>query len=124
PARFGIESGASSAPLPAPNFATTPGATSTPGRPSVFSKPLSGYPLAPKAERRPGANSVAMQGPCSNLTPFGRRARLVSGIVTMAIGIAMGAALIAAGARWWWRVIVFIPFWAGALGLLQAREST
>lgn len=49
-----------------------------------------------------------------------RRYLGVGGLVT-ALGLAIY--LIAAGTGMWWRLLTFLPFWAGTLGLMQSREK-
>ena len=48
--------------------------------------------------------------------------RLVLGVVALALGLAAG--LLLAGADRWWRLVVFIPLWLGALSISQAQEGT
>jgi hypothetical protein len=49
---------------------------------------------------------------------------MTSGIVLLSIGAVMATALVMADAQRLWRLTLFLPFWAGALGVLQAREKT
>lgn len=60
----------------------------------------------------------------TNLGPRGRRRRLVLGVAMLAAGAAVAGALLAAGAGTGWLLLTWPPFWAGALGLIQAREGT
>lgn len=46
------------------------------------------------------------------------------GLTMLGGGALIAVALILAGAPRAWRVVLLLPFWAGALGLLQAREKT
>jgi hypothetical protein len=43
---------------------------------------------------------------------------------TRQLGAIAAALLLGFGARRAWRIVVFLPMWAGALGLLQVREKT
>jgi hypothetical protein len=60
----------------------------------------------------------------ANIGPGGRRRRVLVGVVMMAIGLVAVGALIVAGAARGWGLAAFLPFWLGALGLIQARERT
>lgn len=59
-----------------------------------------------------------------NIGPGERRKRLVQGIVALAVGVIAVGALVAMRAAPGWIFVAFVPFWAGALGLIQARERT
>jgi hypothetical protein len=59
-----------------------------------------------------------------NIGPRERRKRMAMGIAMLALGAALAAVLTARGAAPWWRASLFVPFWLGALGLLQARAGT
>jgi hydrogenase-4 membrane subunit HyfE len=59
----------------------------------------------------------------SNIGPRETRKRRIVGWVALACGVAAAAVLLAAGAPRWARLGVALPFWAAALGLLQAREK-
>lgn len=62
---------------------------------------------------------------CSiNIGPKQRRMRHVFGIVGVAIGGLIAAALVTYGVARPWRALLFVPFFAGALGILQARGKT
>lgn len=50
-----------------------------------------------------------------------RRRRL--GVAGLAGGVALVVVLLATGAGLWWRLLAFVPFWAGTLGLVQSREN-
>ena len=62
--------------------------------------------------------------PVGNIGPRGRRRRFALGLVMGAVGLVAVAALIVAGAAPGWVLAAFVPFWVGALGLIQARERT
>ena len=59
----------------------------------------------------------------ANIGPKGRRARLIFGLVLLAAGLALIVGGVAADARWW-LVVIFMVFWLGSLGVLQARGHT
>lgn len=59
-----------------------------------------------------------------NIGPREQRKRLVVGIVMLGVGTGGAVALVAAGAPVWWRIGLFLPFWAAALGVFQARAKT
>jgi hypothetical protein len=59
-----------------------------------------------------------------NLGAGGRRHRLLMGIAFTAIAVIGGAALVAAGLPRGTRVLLAIPFYLGAVGLLQYRDHT
>jgi hypothetical protein len=60
----------------------------------------------------------------SNILPAGRRRRLLLGGVVLALAVAATAALVLADVPRGARVGLFLPFWAAALGVLQARHHT
>jgi hypothetical protein len=53
-----------------------------------------------------------------------RRKRLVFGIVAFGAGMVIAVLLIAARAPLVWRLPLFLVFYAGALGVFQARDKT
>ena len=59
-----------------------------------------------------------------NLRTGGRRQRLLMGIVLMTIAVIGGVAVIATGLPRGLRVVLFLPFYMGAVGLLQYRDHT
>ncbi|HET7342409.1 MAG TPA: hypothetical protein VFL90_13190 [Methylomirabilota bacterium] len=59
-----------------------------------------------------------------NIGLTGRRRRLLLGSVVLAIGVVAAAGLAAAGAPRGLRLVLFLPFAMGAVGLLQARDHT
>jgi len=59
-----------------------------------------------------------------NLGPSGRRTRRNSGLVALAAGLLLTVVLIVAGSPRFPRLFVFVPFWIGHAGLLQARGGT
>jgi hypothetical protein len=65
-----------------------------------------------------------MNGRVANIGPHQRNRRLVAGLVMLGLGVGLVVALIAKGAAPGWLLTAIVPFWAGALGLIQARERT
>ncbi|HEY3066753.1 MAG TPA: hypothetical protein VGL09_13235 [Methylomirabilota bacterium] len=65
-----------------------------------------------------------MPGIVGNLGPRQRRRRLVMGVVMLAVGVGLVISVVALGAGRGWRLLAMLPFWAGALGLFQARAET
>lgn len=53
-----------------------------------------------------------------------RRKRLWAGFAALSMGVAIAATLVGVHAPRLWRVPVFLPFWVGALGFVQARDKT
>jgi hypothetical protein len=64
------------------------------------------------------------RGRAVNIGPKERRKRLVIGVVMLVAGFGGLGALIAVGAAPAWRLALFVPFWAAALGYFQSWEGT
>lgn len=60
----------------------------------------------------------------NNIGPAGRRRRYVMGAVLLAVGVVATAVLVGLGIDRGFRVALFAPFWAGALGIFQAQGHT
>ena len=60
----------------------------------------------------------------ANIGPRGRRRRVLLGAAALAAGVAILALLVMLGVDRGWRALLVVPFWAGALGILQARAHT
>lgn len=60
----------------------------------------------------------------ANIGPRERRRRMRFGVVLLVTGAGLAALLVGIDAHRLWRLLLFLPFWAGAVGLLQAREKT
>lgn len=60
----------------------------------------------------------------ANLGPRETRKRMIFGVVMLGVGVALTAILFFLDARGPWLLALFVPFWLGALGLLQGREGT
>jgi len=59
-----------------------------------------------------------------NIGPRERRKRMASGLVTFAIAAGLTVLLVALRADRLWRLVLLLPFWAGAVGVLQATGKT
>mgnify|MGYP003383203838 CR=1 FL=1 len=59
-----------------------------------------------------------------NIGPTERRKRLISGIVSSAISLAILTGLLASGANHGWRLFLFLPFVAAASGFFQWHDKT
>jgi hypothetical protein len=60
----------------------------------------------------------------ANIGPDERRKRLTVGVVTLCITGAIAVALVASELARGWRLLLFLPLWAAALGVFQARDNT
>jgi hypothetical protein len=61
---------------------------------------------------------------CANIGPRERRRRLVGGFFFLGIAICVGGSLIVFDAPRPWRLLVFLPAWAAAIGFFQVRAKT
>lgn len=61
---------------------------------------------------------------CSNIGPRERKRRLVGGLFFLSIAICVGVSLIAFNAPRPWRLLVFLPAWASAIGFFQVQSKT
>jgi hypothetical protein len=59
-----------------------------------------------------------------NIGPRERRRRLIGGAGMLALGAIAAALLLGFDAQRAWRIVVLLPVWGGALGLLQFGERT
>ncbi len=59
-----------------------------------------------------------------NISTAERRKRLVAGVITFFISLAVLAALVAFGVGRWWRLALLPFFWASAVGFFQWRDKT
>ena len=59
-----------------------------------------------------------------NIGPEGQRQRLKGGLIALVPGIIGTIALLLSNVSRWWGVLLFLPFWQGALGVFQALEKT
>ncbi len=60
----------------------------------------------------------------SNIGPRQRRWRLAYGLVALAAGFALALALVTNDVPQWWRLALWLPFTAAAIGILQAYHKT
>ncbi|MBI2160103.1 MAG: hypothetical protein HYU25_06980 [Candidatus Rokubacteria bacterium] len=60
----------------------------------------------------------------ANIGPRGRRRRVLLGAAALAAGVAILILLLMLGVDRGWRALLVVPFWVGALGVLQARAQT
>lgn len=67
---------------------------------------------------------AAIRARAANITADGQRQRFVKGVIGVAVGVVAAGALIALSVSPGWLALLFVPFWLGALALLQAREKT
>jgi hypothetical protein len=63
--------------------------------------------------------------PCvPNIGPQQRLRRVRFGSVSLLVGVVSIAVLAVLGVPRAWRLVAFLPLWAGALGIFQAHERT
>ncbi len=67
---------------------------------------------------------MSAAGRVANIGPRGRRRRALLGVAALAAGVAILALLLMLGVDRGWRALLVVPFWVGALGVLQARAHT
>jgi fatty acid desaturase len=84
--------------------------------------------LAPKESQDPKptspSNSQGDEVCIPNISLLERRKRLAAGGIQFALALIILAALIAAGADRWWRLVLFLLFWGAASGFFQWRGKT
>jgi hypothetical protein len=61
---------------------------------------------------------------CPNIGPRERRRRLIGGFFFLSIAVCVGVALIAFNAPRPWRLLIFLPVWAAAIGFFQVSAQT
>lgn len=72
-----------------------------------------------------GAGAADVAAVCvANIGPKERRTRMRFGVILLGGGAGLAAVLVGIEAHRLWRLLLFLPFWAGALGMLQARAKT
>ena len=63
--------------------------------------------------------------PCvPNIGPREREMRIRVGVSFLLSAVVLAAVLLATSVGRPWRLVVFAPFWIGAIGVFQAREKT
>jgi hypothetical protein len=60
----------------------------------------------------------------NNIGPEGQRMRMRAGLLALGLGVIAGVLLAAFDTSRWWRLVLFLPFWQGGLGVFQARNKT
>jgi hypothetical protein len=60
----------------------------------------------------------------ANIGPRERQKRLVFGVTALFLSLVISAIFVIEGVRPVWRLTLFIPLFAGALGFFQARDRT
>ena len=60
----------------------------------------------------------------ANIGPRERRKRMRFGAALLVVGAGLAVLLVGIEAHRLWRLVLFLPFWAGAMGVLQAKEKT
>lgn len=58
-----------------------------------------------------------------NIGPEGQRARLLYGLIGLGVGIVIAFGLFYFDLGRWWRLVLFLPFWQGGLGIFQALHK-
>ena len=74
----------------------------------------------PDASMAVGADSTCI----ANIGPRERRQRLIFGLCATGVGVILAFALVVVHADSAWRLLLFVPFSAGASGYFQARDKT
>ncbi len=59
-----------------------------------------------------------------NISPREQRRRLAGGVISLVIGLGVLAALVVRGVNRWWRLPLFLLFWAAGSGFFQWRDKT
>jgi hypothetical protein len=60
----------------------------------------------------------------ANIGPRERQKRLVFGVAALFLSVVISAIFVIEGVRLIWRLMLFVPLFAGALGFFQARDRT
>jgi len=60
----------------------------------------------------------------ANISPRERRKRLLGGVISLAISLAILAVLLLVGASRWWRLALLPFFWSSTVGYFQWRDKT
>lgn len=72
-----------------------------------------------------GPSEMSAVNACiANIGPRERRKRMLFGVLLLALGAVVGAALLYGHVHRLWRVALFLPFWMGSLGVFQATGQT
>ena len=74
---------------------------------------------------RPTTTADETPGVCiPNIGPLERRKRQRFGVVLFVVGAVLAVFLVGIDVSRLWRLLLFLPFWAGSTGILQAWEKT
>ena len=60
----------------------------------------------------------------ANIGPRERQKRLVFGVIALFLSVVISAIFVIEGVPPIWRLVLFVPLFAGALGFFQARDRT
>jgi hypothetical protein len=60
----------------------------------------------------------------ANIGPREQRKRLIFGVTALFLSVVISAIFVIEGVRPIWRLVLFVPLFAGALGFFQARDRT
>ncbi len=86
--------------------------------------PQSNSGSAPGSHQMPAQGMPTAQVCIPNISTLERRRRLIAGVVSLAIGLAILAPLMAFGVDRWWRLPLLLVFYAAAVGYFQWRDRT
>jgi hypothetical protein len=67
---------------------------------------------------------VVAQSCIANIGPRERRKRLVFGVLALTLSVVISAVFVLKGVPRIWRLSLFVPLFAGALGFFQSRDRT
>ena len=67
---------------------------------------------------------AAIRARATNITLGGQRQRFLKGVGGLAVAIVAAVVFVMLDVSPGWLGVLFVPFWFGALGLIQAREKT
>jgi hypothetical protein len=67
---------------------------------------------------------VVAESCVANIGPRERRKRLVLGAVALTLSVVISALFVLNGVPRVWRLSLFVPLFAGALGFFQSRDKT
>lgn len=67
---------------------------------------------------------VVPESDTANIGPRERRKRLVFGVAALSLSVVISAIFVVKGVPPVWRLSLFVPLFAGALGFFQSRDRT
>jgi hypothetical protein len=65
-----------------------------------------------------------MSNRLANIGAIEQRKRLALGLCLVFASVVLLVVMLQQGLETWWRLWLFVPLWAGVLGLMQARTKT